>query len=80
MARTERENKPKVEKRGSRLSSLIQEARKAAGLTQEELSKKAKIKIDTLRSIEGGRIQAPNVFLIADIAKELKGDLNEWLK
>ncbi len=80
MARTIRKNSQIIEKRGSRLAGIIQQKRQELDLTQEELSAKAKIKLDTLRSVENGRISAPNVFLIADIAKILDGDLNEWLK
>lgn len=70
----------KILKRGEKLARLIQKSRKSQGLTQEELAIKTRIRIDTLRSIESGRIHAPNVFLVADIAIALKEDLNEWLK
>ena len=78
MARTTQD--PSVIKRGESLAKTIQSERVKLGLTQEELAIKSGIRIDTLRSIESGRICAPNVFIVADLAKTLKGDLNKWLK
>lgn len=67
-------------KKGFRLAKTIQNSRKSLNLTQEELAIQTGVSIDTLRSIESGRISAPNIFTVASIAKALHGDLNKWLK
>ena len=70
----------KTIKRGEELAQKIKKEREKADLSQEELAQKAQIKIDTLRSIESKRIKTPNVFIVADLVKVLRGDLNKWIK
>lgn len=71
---------PALIRRGKSLAKIIQTERVKRGFTQEGLAIESGIRIDTLRSIESGRIATPNVFIVADLAKTLGGDLNKWLK
>lgn len=70
----------KIKKKGIALGNTIQIARKKVGLSQEQLAIKAAVRVETLKSIECGRVSTPNVFIISDIAVALNGDLNKWLK
>ena len=67
-------------KRGEALAEAIKVARERHGLKQEDLASLAKVRIDTLRSIESARVYSPSVFTVADLAKALREDLNKWLK
>lgn len=51
------------------LGKAIQEARKNAGLTQQELCMRTGISYSTLAKIERGAIKSPSVFTVAHIAK-----------
>jgi len=53
------------------LGKSLQEARKKAGLTQQELCQKAKLSYSTLAKIERGAIKSPSVFTIQNIASAL---------
>jgi FMN phosphatase YigB (HAD superfamily)/DNA-binding XRE family transcriptional regulator len=59
------------------LADALQSARKAAGLTQQELCHKAGISYSTLAKIERGAIKAPSVFTIHQIAYVLGITLDE---
>ena len=61
------------------LGQLLQEARKAAGLTQQELCQKAGLSYSTLAKIERGAIKAPSIFTIQSIANALNSDLNQLM-
>lgn len=61
------------------LGKLLQDARKAAGLTQQELCHKAGLSYSTLAKIERGAIKAPSIFTIQNIAAALGTNLNELL-
>lgn len=50
------------------LGKAIQEARKKAGLTQQELCQKTGISYSTLAKIERGAIKSPSVFTVVHIA------------
>jgi len=50
------------------LANAIAKARKAAGLTQQELCNKAQLSYSTLAKIERGAIKSPSVFTVATIA------------
>ena len=72
-----------TKERGQKLAALIKKTREAKDLTQSELAQISGVKVDTIRSIEKkktGKTFTPNVFIIADLAKALKEDLNKWLK
>lgn len=51
------------------LGHAIQNARKSAGLTQQELCGQLDISYSTLTKIERGAIKSPSVFTVAEIAK-----------
>lgn len=58
------------------LGKLLQDARKKAGLTQQELCHKAGLSYSTLAKIERGAIKAPSIFTIQSIAGALNTNLN----
>jgi FMN phosphatase YigB (HAD superfamily)/DNA-binding XRE family transcriptional regulator len=59
------------------LGKLLQNARKKAGMTQQELCQKAGLSYSTLAKIERGAIKAPSIFTIQSIASALNTSLNE---
>lgn len=61
------------------LGKLLQDARKKAGLTQQELCQKAGLSYSTLAKIERGAIKAPSIFTIQSIAGALSTNLNELM-
>ena len=69
-----------IKKKGILLGKTIKVAREKKDMSQEALAIEANVRIETLKSIECGRISTPNVFIISDLAVALKGDLNKWLK
>ena len=61
------------------LGKALQNARKAAGLTQQELCQKSGLSYSTLAKIERGAIKSPSIFTIQSIAAALSSDLNTLL-
>jgi FMN phosphatase YigB (HAD superfamily) len=61
------------------LGRALQEARKKAGLTQQQLCHKASLSYSTLAKIERGAIKAPSIFTIHAIGQALGLTLNELL-
>lgn len=61
------------------LGKALQNARKAAGLTQQELCQKSGLSYSTLAKIERGAIKSPSIFTIQSIAAALGTDLNNLL-
>lgn len=61
------------------LGLRLQEARKAAGFTQQELCERAELAYSTLAKIERGAIKAPSVFTIRNIARVLGVSLDELI-
>lgn len=61
------------------LGRQLQDARKAAGLTQQELCQRANLSYSTLAKIERGAIKSPSIFTIQSIAAALGTNLNELL-
>jgi FMN phosphatase YigB (HAD superfamily)/DNA-binding XRE family transcriptional regulator len=61
------------------LGQRLQEARKAAGLTQQDLCQRAGLSYSTLAKIERGAIKSPSIFTIQSIAAALETDLNELM-
>ncbi len=59
------------------LGKSLQEARKKAGLTQQELCHKASLSYSTLAKIERGAIKSPSIFTIQSIASALGVSLGE---
>lgn len=61
------------------LGKRLQEARKAAGLTQQQLCHQANLSYSTLAKIERGAIKAPSIFTIQAIAEALNTGLDELM-
>ncbi len=61
------------------LGRQLQNARKKAGLTQQELCQRANLSYSTLAKIERGAIKAPSIFTIQSIAVALGTTLVELL-
>jgi FMN phosphatase YigB (HAD superfamily)/DNA-binding XRE family transcriptional regulator len=61
------------------LAEILQTARKAAGLTQQELCAKANLSFSTLTKIERGAIKSPSIFTVLTIAQTLGVGLDELL-
>jgi FMN phosphatase YigB (HAD superfamily)/DNA-binding Xre family transcriptional regulator len=61
------------------LGKLLQEARKKASLTQQELCQKAGLSYSTLAKIERGAIKAPSIFTIQSIAGALNTSLTNLM-
>ena len=59
------------------LGKRLQEARQAAGLTQQELCQQANLSFSTLTKIERGAIKSPSIFTIQSIAGALGQGLDE---
>lgn len=61
------------------LGSRLQEARRAAGFTQQDLCHKAGLSYSTLAKIERGAIKSPSIFTIQNIAAALDVGLDALL-
>jgi len=61
------------------LGLRLQAARKAAGLTQQELCQKAHLAYSTLAKIERGAIKAPSIFTIQSIADTVGLSLDDLI-
>jgi len=71
---------PKTVLLGESLSKKIKKERERLQLSQSQLSNISSVPLDTLRSIENGRIITPNVFIADNLVKALRGNLDKWLK
>lgn len=61
------------------LGKLLQSARQAKGLTQQQLCQKASLSYSTLAKIERGAIKSPSIFTIQSIAAALGLTLSELM-
>jgi 8-oxo-dGTP diphosphatase/putative hydrolase of the HAD superfamily len=61
------------------LGKRLQDARRAAGLTQQGLCQKSGLSYSTLAKIERGAIKAPSIFTIEKIAEALGVSLDELI-
>jgi len=61
------------------LGKRLQEMRRNAGLTQQQLCQVANLSFSTLTKIERGAIKAPSIFTVSSIAKALGLGLDELL-
>jgi FMN phosphatase YigB (HAD superfamily)/DNA-binding Xre family transcriptional regulator len=61
------------------LGKRLQDARLAAGLTQQQLCQKANLSFSTLTKIERGAIKSPSIFTIQSIATALNVGLDELI-
>ncbi len=53
--------------------------REKLSLSQSQMSLLTGIPVDTIRSIENGRILAPGLFTAADLVHALDGNLDQWI-
>lgn len=58
------------------LGKVLQQARQAAGLTQQQLCERANLSFSTLTKIERGAIKAPSIFTVQAIAAALGTSLD----
>jgi len=63
-----------------RLGAVVQQARRAAGLTQQTLCQKSGLSYSTLAKIERGAIKSPSVFTIQQIALTLGITLDDMMR
>jgi putative hydrolase of the HAD superfamily len=61
------------------LGQRLQQARRAAGLTQQQLCQKANLSYSTLAKIERGAIKAPSIFTIQSIAGAVGTGLDDLI-
>lgn len=66
--------------RGALLAQNLKAERERKRITQAELARRANVPIDTVRSIENGRVLVPGVFVIFDLSNALGADLTAWLQ
>jgi len=59
------------------LGKRLQEARQAAGLTQQQLCQRANLSFSTLTKIERGAIKSPSIFTVQSIASAVGLSLDE---
>jgi FMN phosphatase YigB (HAD superfamily) len=62
------------------LAKKLQEARQAAGLTQQQLCQKASLSYSTLAKIERGAIKSPSIFTVASIANATGVSLDQLME
>jgi len=65
--------------RSKDFAKKLRDARAAKDLSQSDLSFRSNVPLDTVRSIENGRIKSPGIFIAADLVHALDGRLDEWL-
>lgn len=63
-----------------RLGQVVQEARRAGGLTQQALCQKSGLSYSTLAKIERGAIKSPSIFTIQHIAATLGISLDQLMQ
>lgn len=61
------------------LGKRLQDARRKAGLTQQELCQKAGLSYSTLAKIERGAIKSPSIFTIKSVAEAMQISLDELM-
>lgn len=66
--------------RSQLFAERLKSERSRLNLSQSTLSINTEISIDTIRSLEGGRIQSPSLFLSYKLAKALGGNINTWME
>ena len=64
-------------RRGKRLAQILRERRVDQGLSTEQLARAANLSVETVRSIEGGRIVSPGFLTVSDLASVLRLRLDE---
>lgn len=69
----------KFKSRGISFAKRLKKERENKNMTQSELSIRANVSLDTVRSIENGRVLTPGVFIAADLVHALDGKLDGWI-
>ena len=64
---------------GKFFGELLRDKRNEAGFNQSELSFHSRVSLDTIRSIECGRIKSPGLLISSILVKALGGGMDEWL-
>lgn len=64
---------------GEKFGELLKEKRLEAGLKQSELSFRSLVPLDSIRSIECGRIKSPGLLISFMLTKALNEKLDVWL-
>lgn len=64
-------------RRSPRVGDRIQARRKALALSGQQLADKAKVSVDTVRSIESGRVPNPGILTVAKLAGVLDTTLDD---
>jgi transcriptional regulator with XRE-family HTH domain len=77
MARSK--NTKEMKSFGKLFAERLKVAREQKDLRQSELSNLTGISLDTIRSLEGGRISSPGLYLSYRLVKGVGGNLNKWL-
>lgn len=62
------------------LSARLVAARRHRRMTQDELARRAGVKLDTLRAIEQGRTRNPGIFTVLRLANELDVSLDALVR
>lgn len=70
---------PTTKKYGEGFAKKLSLERKKRNWTQDDLAKAAGIPLDTVRSLENGRIGSPGLFIAAAIVYALEGTLDDWM-
>jgi transcriptional regulator with XRE-family HTH domain len=68
---------PEQRERGKRLGSELRRERQRKDMKIGACATEADISVDTLRSIESGRIASPGFFIVATLARLLELNLDE---
>lgn len=61
-------------------ATQLRRRRERAGLTQDELARRAEVKVDTLRAIEQGRTLNPGIMTVLRLADVLAVSLDELVR
>jgi transcriptional regulator with XRE-family HTH domain len=69
-----------MSKEKSTIADNIKKYRKLAGISQDQLSKKADLAFHTIAKIEGDFVKKPGVQMIVKIAKALGVSIEEVIK
>jgi len=77
MARKELDSR--IKNLGQKFAERLRRERQLVNLSQRELSEQANVPLDTVRSIENGRILSPGLFIAADLIRALNGKIDEWI-
>jgi transcriptional regulator with XRE-family HTH domain len=61
---------------GEKLGTTLAELRRSSGLTSQALADSVGVSVDSVRSVEAGRIVAPSFLYVAKVARSLGESLD----